>query len=80
MAGQNIGISSYTFLTSLKTGLRSQKRHRFANLSPLLPERHDGFAWAGRPGKKLLLSVYVCVGLAAAKLDRAKTGLWLNYL
>jgi hypothetical protein len=22
----------------------------------LMPERHEGFAWAGRPGKKFLLS------------------------
>jgi hypothetical protein len=25
-----------------------------------LPERHDAFAWVGRPGKKNLLSANVC--------------------
>ena len=37
--------------------------NRFAILSLLLPERHDAFAWAGRTGKKFLLSVCVCVCL-----------------
>jgi hypothetical protein len=34
----------------------------------LMPERHEAFAWAGRPGKKFLLSAH-CLRLSAVKIS-----------
>jgi|GEM_PF-1786464 len=59
--------------TRAPAGAGALDSHRFANVSPPLREKHEGFAWPSlsrnslqaetdRPGRKLL-SVYVCVGL-----------------
>ncbi len=61
---------------STRQACKAKNSHRFANVSPPLPERHEGFAWAslsraksrGLPMQKVLLSVYVCVCL------------WLTYI
>jgi len=41
--------------------------NRLAILSMLMPERHEAFAWAGRPGKTFLLSAY-CLRVSAVKI------------
>jgi len=53
-----IGFEAYSEIVHHSCGCKSL--NRFAILFMDMPERHDAFARAGRPGKKSLLSVCVC--------------------